>query len=138
MARAAALLVGLCGCAATPLVWQRPETGELAPAAEIADCRDAAVLETNRRWPLFWYRPGPWAFPWRRDPFWPGFSPSAYAWSDLSRWELIQDLTAFCLRSKGYRLLPLPPTERDRTPDAEPAPPPGRGSAPSIYPVNPM
>ncbi|WP_114377789.1 hypothetical protein [Elioraea thermophila] len=132
------VLAGLTGCAPTPLAWQRPDTGALASAAEIAECRDAAVLEANRRWPMFWYGPGPWAFPWRRDPFWPGFGPRAYAFSDLSRLELIQDLTAFCLRSKGYRLLPAPPAEPETVPDPPPAPARDTDETSRPAPVTPL
>lgn len=115
------------GCASTPLAWQKPETGALAPAAELAECRDAAVREVNRHWPWFRYGPGAWGLPWRRDPFWPGWGPRSFAYSDPSRLELIQDLTAFCLRSRGYRLLPLPKGEPDK---GETVPSPADGGAP--------
>jgi len=96
-------------------------------------------MEANRRWSLyFWAGRGPWAFPWRRDPFWPSFMPPAYAFPDLSRLELIQDLTTFCLRAKGYRLLPLPAKEPDPARKDERPLRTGADDPPSVSPVTSM
>ena len=120
------------GCATTPLAWQRPDTGARASAAEIAECRDAAVLEVNQRWPFGWYGPQPRHLRWRHDPLWFGYFPHRYAFADLSRLELIQELTGFCLRLKGYRLLPAPlaqpEVDQQPVPDPQPTPPPPAGS----------
>lgn len=118
-------LVALAGCAATPLAWQRPDTGAIASDAEFAECQQAALLEVNRRWPV---RYGAWgAAPWR-DPVWPGWGVrSGMSW-ELSRLEAVQNLTGFCMRVKGYRLLPLSSPAKEG-PTSE-APPPGApGSA---------
>ncbi len=129
-------LAAAAGCATTPAAWRKPDTGALASAAEIAECRDAALLEVNRRWPWGWYGPGPTMFPWRRDPFRFGYFPYGYAFADLSRLDLIQDLTGFCLRLKGYRLLPAPSPQPEA--DAQPAPDPGPAKTPPTDLVTPM
>ncbi len=135
------ILIGLAlaataGCATTPVAWQRPDTGVRASAEEIAECRDAAVLEVNRRWPWAWYGPGPRGWPWRHDPLSLGYFPHRYAFADLSRLELIQELTGFCLRLKGYRLLPAPPPQPGV--DREPFPAPQHTPPPQTKSVTPM
>ncbi len=108
-------LLALAGCATTPHVWQRPDTGALASEAEYAECQQAALLETNRRWPVWYGGFGTyyWRGPYWRDPFWPSWGArSGVSW-ELSRLETLQNLTGFCMRVKGYRLLPLSPAAKE-------------------------
>ncbi|WP_297857258.1 hypothetical protein [Elioraea sp.] len=100
----------LAGCASRPLVWERDSDGARASEAELRECHQQAVAQVNRS-PVYafglglgfggWYGPRPW---------WPGWGLGlGYhpGWS-VSRLEAVQDLTAFCMRVRGYRLVELP------------------------------
>lgn len=116
------LVLLAAGCATVPHAWQNPETGALASAEEMTDCRIEADREAQRTallygWGGFGYYPGAW----RR-----GFVAPGWGWglgsASLATAQRAQELTAFCLRVKGYRWLPIQPTTappsdtRDATP----------------------
>src|SRR4051812_27960372 len=107
MARAPLLALGslvlTCGC--TPLAWEHRSFGTPPTVAETEECRRSAFIEAQYR--AFFYRFArphfyrdrrgrriydPWPSYGRYDPFF-----------------LEQDLFRFCLRAKGYRLVPARP-----------------------------
>jgi hypothetical protein len=117
-----ALLLGIAACARTPYAWQNPATGELAPVAVIEACHAEAQLEANRSAFLYGWG-GPWAgFGWGRGAYWPGwgFGPGLGS-VNLAIIQRTQELTAFCMRLKGYAWLPLRPTSGLPQGDAAPA-----------------
>lgn len=119
----------LAGCASRPLVWERASDGARASEAELRECHQQAVAQVNRS-PSYafglglgfggWYGPRPW---------WPGWGLGfGYhpGWG-VSRLEAVQDLTAFCMRVRGYRLVELPgPPPAEEAPDASADPTPLR------------
>lgn len=115
----------LAGCATRPYVWQRETDGARATQEEIDRCHREAVAQANRS-AAFTYGWGGWGWYGPR-PFWPGWGLGfGYAPGlGLARLEAIQDLTSFCMRVQGYRLVPLP--EPGETPEQPPeAKPPSR------------
>lgn len=109
------------GCAARPHGWLREADGAWASPAELQACHQEAVAQVNRSPAFaFGFGYGAWGWPGPR-PYWPGWGWSlgyGPGWWGMSRLEAIQDLTAFCMRVKGYRLVPLPdrPAETDKPP----------------------
>lgn len=104
------LLLTLAACARTPHAWQNPATGDLAPASVIDQCHAEAQLEAQRSVFLYGW-PSPWmGFGWGRGHYVPGWGVGA-GWSSLNMAMLqrAQELTAFCMRIRGYAWLPLAP-----------------------------
>jgi len=118
---AVALLLAASGCAIAPRAWQNPATGAFASAEEIRECQGAAQLEAQRS-----VLSGVcFGVGWGRGAFYPGwgwgYAPGASL--NLAILQRSQDLTAFCLRLKGYALLPVRP-EAGAAPPAVDAPAP--------------
>lgn len=115
----------LSACASRPLGWQREADGAWASDEVLRRCHEQAVMEVNRSPAFaFGFGYGGWGWPGPR-PFWPGWGLGfgyAPGWG-VSRLEAIQDMTAFCMRVQGYRLVPLP---EDAPPPVEDEPPPTR------------
>ena len=90
--------------ACTPVQWQHSSLGVAPSQAELGECNQAAYYEAQRQaflydsgWPYFAGARRPYG-PWSRYP---------YATSS-DRFFLERDLFDFCMRSKGYRLVPAP------------------------------
>ena len=95
-------LVGLYGC--TPMEWVKPDATPEQAEADSIECRQAAWQEAHSHW---YYQPfGPlgfrdalgrpvfaWPYGWGGDPF-----------ADPALQE--SRLALFCMRSKGYELVP--------------------------------
>lgn len=85
--------------ACTPMQWQSASLGVAPSKAEIDECNQSAFYEAQRQsflydygWPRYYGRPwGPW----------PRYSPN-------DRFFRERDLFDYCMRSKGYRLVPAP------------------------------
>jgi hypothetical protein len=102
----AALTLGGC----TPLQWVRD--GAVPPTEVVekdsADCRQEAWRESQYR---YWGYSGPFIPVFRRDPFnrgfvgYPYYGPWSYPFYD----PLFEEsrLADFCMRSKGYQLVPV-------------------------------
>lgn len=94
-----AVAVALAVTACTPMTWSRPGFNQAEAQADYADCSRAAWREANY-------------FRWRQDFHsfsrfdrrrrWLGFG-------DFDSLGLESDLTRFCMRSKGYGLVPVEP-----------------------------
>jgi hypothetical protein len=93
-----ALLLALGACAA-PTHWEKPGVTEEVLAHDLTDCRQAAAQEAMR-------------YPY-------GFGPpfGAYGRSSYFLWQQRQEsdrfyaenrLREFCMRNKGYALMPIP------------------------------
>jgi hypothetical protein len=94
-----ALLLAVAGCG-TPARWEKPGVTAEATAADAVDCRRAASQEA------FVYSPYGWA-----PPLWPGRRGYWLNWYQLQQSERFyaeNRLTAFCMRNKGYELVPIP------------------------------
>ena len=104
------------GCASRPYVWQRDTDGARATQAEIDRCHREAVMQANRS-ASFAFGWGGWGWYGPR-PLWPGWGLGFGYPPGLARLDAIQDLTAFCMRVQGYRLVPLP--EPGETPEQPP------------------
>jgi hypothetical protein len=100
----------LAGCATVPHAWQNPETGAFAPAAVIDQCRLEAEREANRN-ALMWGPVSPsYGLAWGRRRGGPAWGWGGWgAYSSGAIIQRTQELTAFCLRVQGYRLLPVEP-----------------------------
>lgn len=100
---AAAILALLAGC--TPMRYERAGAGDAERAADARECRDLAYAEALRT-PFYW-SPASRLWPWG-----PAhdlrFSRFAY-FEDPSywRWQHERDLADFCMRSRGWRLMPV-------------------------------
>lgn len=97
-ARAAATLgvvLGLAACAGG-MHWEHPQFGQQNLAKDAAECRRLAAAEAWRAAPLFpfRYRHGRYGF-WWNDPFY-----------DHDRFWREARLRDYCLRSRGYTLVP--------------------------------
>lgn len=118
------LVAVAAACASRPYGWQREADGAWATADELRACQQEAVAQVNRSPGFaFGFGYGAWGWP-GPGPFWPGWGLGfgyAPGWG-VSRLEAIQDLTAFCMRVRGYRLAPVP----EQPPTAPDAKPPGR------------
>jgi hypothetical protein len=95
------LCLGVAAGACTPMQWQHQALGVTPSQAEVGECNQSAFYEANRQaffydfaWPRYYYgRPG-------HRP-WPRYSSS-------DRFFLERDLFDYCMRAKGYRLVPAP------------------------------
>ena len=121
---ALALLLAAAGCAVAPRAWQNPTTGAFATAEEISACQGAAQVEAQRSVFADAGFAG-FGFGWGRRGYYPGwgwgYTPGVSL--NLAILQRAQDLTAFCLRLKGYALLPV-------RPEAGAVPPSGDAQAP--------
>ena len=102
------LLLGLAACG-TPSHWEKPGVDQAVAGQDNTECRRAAQQEAFRSTPPFFpsYGRG-----WRGR-------PSYFGWStfESDRFYTENRLAAFCMRSRGYELVP---SEQPRTQ----APPP--------------
>ncbi|HEV8110526.1 MAG TPA: hypothetical protein VGP97_23685 [Burkholderiales bacterium] len=89
------LLVLIAAAACTPVEWSRKDTTPEQFGQDFRYCRQEAWLEAQWRSSLFLNR--------QVVPFSAFGGPFGNAYIDESR------LTAFCLRAKGYELVPLKP-----------------------------
>jgi len=102
------LLCGLAACA-PPARWEKAGATELMTETDMVDCRKAASQEAFR------YFAFNWGFPFYGPTFW-GYAgrPSWLMWQarlDSDRFHAENRLTAFCMRNKGYELVPIPPPQ---------------------------
>lgn len=101
---AAGLSGALAGCSQA-MQWYRADTTQEAAELDAKECRAAAHDEAYRE--SYYYGPPFYSFPYYgprgtrhwRDPFYDPF---------FARDMREQDLQDFCLRSRGYRLVPMP------------------------------
>ncbi|WP_144184041.1 hypothetical protein [Elioraea rosea] len=109
--RKTALMLALlaAGCATVPHAWQNPETGALASAEEMTECRIEADREAQRSVMLYGWGGVAYPWGWRRGYVAPGWG-MGWASPGLAISQRAYELTAFCLRVKGYRWLPIQPT----------------------------
>jgi len=94
-----ALLLAVAACGA-PARWEKPGVSAEMSATDSVDCRRAASQEA------FLYNPSglpPPLWPYRR-----GYSLNWQQYQDSERFYAENRLTAFCMRNKGYELVPLP------------------------------
>jgi len=95
----------VAGC--TPMQWQHAVSGMPPSQDDLNYCRQSAYYEAQRQ-----------AF--LNDFMWPPFAydrsgvirPVPFG-SHRNRFFLEQDLFDYCMRAKGYRLVPVPPADRD-------------------------
>lgn len=124
--RVAGLPVLLClaACAVTPHAWQDPTTGALAPAQVIEECEAAAQMEAQRSVFLYGWS-GPWiGLGWGMGVYRPGWGfGTGWGSVNMAILQRAQELTAFCMRVRGYAWLPLAPAAG--TPPGD-APPPAK------------
>lgn len=109
------LLVGPLAACGPPLAWQRPNTSLADADLDSRECaglaRDQAFRESFFGSPYGYYGPSygsyafggayPWGYRRRHD----------YGDSFMWRSQRESELQAFCLRARGYRLLPVSPQE---------------------------
>ncbi len=88
--------------------WEKVGADDKATANDLVGCRRAARDETMRDFPLYfpWYHP--WAYPVGRSVFWQR--------SEFDRFYAEDRLTAFCMRTKGYALVPVPQAPQTQAP----------------------
>jgi hypothetical protein len=96
---ATTLLLAALLAACTPMQWQHASLGVAPSQAEVGECNQSAFYEAQRQaflydfgWPRYY---GPWG------PRWPRYSSS-------DRFFLERDLFDYCMRARGYRLVPAP------------------------------
>ena len=95
----------LAACA--PVRWEHPALGAAQSEADLEDCRRQAWIEAQRE-AFFYYRPYPYRgrdgrFYWRYyDPYWYGAGDRFFRETQLRD---------FCMRSKGYNLVPVEPAQ---------------------------
>ncbi len=98
LALSAALLAAAC----TPMEWARPGTPFQQMQADSADCNDLAWRESYRL--SLW---DPW-YAWPGHPIhgrrYPTYGRDPMMW----RMQRERDLHDFCMRARGYRLVPVP------------------------------
>jgi hypothetical protein len=108
------LAVAACG---TPARWEKPGVTDEVVASDMTACRQAAVQEANR-YPFGYY---PFGF---GPPVWGGRRGNFMLWQmrqDNDRFYAENRLTAFCMRTKGYELVPVQPqTQAPPPPSPEP------------------
>jgi hypothetical protein len=104
------LLLGAC---ATPAEWEKPGVNQAVTQQDKDECRTAAQREAFRSAgaPFPYGRPYYWG-PYRRYPawrgYWAGYWPGAvWPWADGDRFFAENRLTASCMRSRGYELVPV-------------------------------
>ena len=89
------LVVAACGA---PARWEKPGVSLEGKVADIADCRRAASQEVF----LYFYGLPPPLWPYRRSGlYW-------HQYEESQRFYAENRLTAFCMRNKGYELVPIP------------------------------
>ena len=100
--RSLSLSLALATAACTPVQWQNASSGAAPSQAELGECNQAAYYEAQRQ--AFFYDSGwPYMSGFRR-PYGPW---SRYPYSTASdRFFLERDLFDFCMRAKGYKLVP--------------------------------
>jgi hypothetical protein len=86
----------LAGCG-TPAHWEKPGISAAMTSTDAVECRRSASMEA------FLYQP-------RLPPLWP-FRRNGKQLEDSERFYAENRLVAFCMRSKGYELVP-PPKEQ--------------------------
>jgi len=94
------LLLAVAGCA-TPSRWEKPGVSEEALAHDMADCRQAAAQESMRVYPYGY------GYGW---PYWGGRT-NYMLWQqrqESDRFYAENRLREFCMRNKGYALVPIP------------------------------
>jgi hypothetical protein len=101
------LVLSVAGCGPA-MRWEKPGADEKATADDLVGCRRAAQDESMREFPFHY----PWGFPLSRRPFY-------WQRSEIDRFYFENRLTSFCMRSKGYALVPVAPA-----PQTQPPPPP--------------
>lgn len=105
------LLVGLLSACGPPLAWQRPNTSLADAELDSQECaalaRDQAFRDSMFAAPYGYY-----GYPYGRYAF--GSSPWGYygprhGFSDSFMWrsQRESELQGFCLRARGYRLMPI-------------------------------
>jgi hypothetical protein len=104
---AVALLGGLLGACA-PVQWQHASLGMAPSEAEVGECNRSAYLEAERQ--AFFYGFG-YGFARPRYAGRPYYAPwPRYSYGD--RFLLERDLFDYCMRAKGYELVPVQQTDR--------------------------
>ena len=104
------LAVSACG---TPMRWDKPGATEQMAAADMTACRSAAQVEANRYfYPWGWGGLG-WGYGRHGGLLW-------QIRADNDRFLTETRLTSFCMRTKGYELVPVQPQTQ---PPASPEPP---------------
>lgn len=97
-----AALLGAC----TPVQWEHARFGGAATADEVQECERAAYFEAQRQ--AFFSR-GPWY------PYYAGRRFYRDPWGPFGRQNsffLERDLFDYCMRAKGFRLVPVRPADR--------------------------
>ena len=94
---AATICVGFAGCAIPPSHWEKEGTDQVARQQDLATCRVSARDEVERN---SYYSPTP-----IYRPIWQG----PYLFSGARNYVSQGDLTRFCMRNKGYELVPDQP-----------------------------
>ena len=93
-----ALLLALAGCA-TPERWEKAGVSAEMTSTDAVECRrsasqEAFLYQSGAPPPLWFYRRGYW-FTWQQS-------------QESDRFYAENRLTAFCMRAKGYELVPIP------------------------------
>lgn len=100
MLPALALVAAASAC--TPVQWQNQTSGVAPSQAELGECNQAAYYEAQRQ--AFFYDSGwPYMSGWRRP-----YGPWSRYYTSNDRFFRERDLFDFCMRAKGYRLVPVP------------------------------
>jgi hypothetical protein len=94
------LLLAVAACGA-PARWEKPGVSPEGTVADITDCRRAASQEVF----LYFYGLPPPLWPYRRS--WLNWQ----MYEESQRFYAENRLTAFCMRNKGYELVPIPKTQ---------------------------
>ena len=95
------LALGLGAC--TPVQWEHPDYGTSRLQADLADCDHAAFEESWRTsWQPAFVAPHVYTLPNGQRVFDPGPQFPYMPYADTS------ELRSFCMRAKGYRLVPVP------------------------------
>ena len=93
-----ALCLGAAGCASLAVHWEKPGVDPTATQRDLADCRIAARDESMRN---YYPAPAP-LFGAHRWGLWDQHSESQRFYAE-------SNLTRFCMRNKGYELVPDQP-----------------------------
>ncbi|HEX6980339.1 MAG TPA: hypothetical protein VF342_13670 [Alphaproteobacteria bacterium] len=105
------LLPGMITLAAcTPVQWQHASFGTAPTSGELNECERAAYLEAQRQ-AFFYQLYRPRVLVGRDGRFYPaplGFEPG-------NTYFLERDLFDYCMRAKGFRLVPIRPADRPAT-----------------------
>jgi len=115
------LMLGVAACGPA-MRWDKPGANDEMTATDLEACRQAAWQEANR-YPYGYY---PWGF---GPPVWGLHRGNYLMWQmrqDNDRFYVENRLRSFCMRTKGYELVPVqqaPQTQAPQTPPASPEPP---------------